>query len=129
MEEATFLSNIVSSIQVVHRRRELRACATLQEEAESRPQDQIQLELGGHRRLRQREGRRVAVKDLKTGEETKLDVDGVFIAIGYDPNTKLFQGKLDIEPNGYLRVKNETETSVPGVFAAGDVRDYGIGRR
>jgi thioredoxin reductase (NADPH) len=64
------------------------------------------------------------IKDLKTGKETKMEVDGVFVAIGYEPNTQLFEGKLELEPNGYIKVKNETETSVPGVFAAGDVRDY-----
>ena len=64
------------------------------------------------------------MKDLKTGKETRMEVDGVFVAIGYEPNTKLFEGKLDLDPQGYIVVKNETETSVPGVFAAGDVRDH-----
>ncbi len=61
---------------------------------------------------------------MKTGKESRLEVDGVFVAIGYEPNTKLFEGKLELEPNGYIKVKSETETSVPGVFAAGDVRDF-----
>ncbi|MGH9920433.1 MAG: NAD(P)/FAD-dependent oxidoreductase, partial [Nitrososphaerales archaeon] len=55
---------------------------------------------------------------------SKLPIDGVFVAIGYEPNTKIFAGQLDLEPNGYVKVRNETDTSVPGVFAAGDVRDY-----
>jgi thioredoxin reductase (NADPH) len=124
MEEATFLTNLASSIQVIHRTNELRACSALKEEAFSDPKikfnwNTVVTDILGNGKV---EG--VAIKDLKTGKETKLEVDGVFVAIGYEPNTKLFEGKLKLEPNGYLHVKNETETSVPGVFAAGDVRDY-----
>jgi len=124
MEEATFLTNLVSSVQVIHRKDELRACSALKEEAFSDPKikfswNAVVTDILGNGKV---EG--VAIKDLKTGKESKLEVDGVFVAIGYEPNTKLFEGKLKLEPNGYLHVKNETETSVPGVFAAGDVRDY-----
>jgi len=124
MEEATFLTNLASSVQVIHRKGELRACSALKEEAFSEPKikfkwNTVVTDILGNGKV---EG--VAIKDLKTGEETKLEVDGVFVAIGYEPNTKLFEGKLELEPNGYLKVKNETETSVAGVFAAGDVRDY-----
>jgi len=124
MEEATFLTNLVSSIQVIHRKDELRASAALRDEAMADPKirfnwNSVVTEILGNGKV---EG--VEVKDLKTGKETRLEVDGVFVAIGYEPNTKLFEGKLDLEPNGYIKVKNETETSVPGVFAAGDVRDY-----
>lgn len=124
MEEATYLSKLVSSIQVVHRRDQLRASAALRDEATADPKirfnwNSVVTEILGNGRV---EG--VMVKDLKTGKESKLEVDGVFVAIGYEPNTKVFEGKLELEPNGYLKVKNETETSVPGVFAAGDVRDY-----
>jgi thioredoxin reductase (NADPH) len=124
MEEATFLTNLASSVQVIHRKAELRACSALKDEAfgDSKIKfswNSVVTDILGNGKV---EG--VAIKDLKTGEESRLEVDGVFVAIGYDPNTKLFKGKLDLEPNGYLKVKNETETSVPGVFAAGDVRDY-----
>jgi thioredoxin reductase (NADPH) len=124
MEEATFLSNLVSSIQVIHRKDELRASAALRDEAMADPKikfnwNAVVTEIIGNGKV---EG--VAIKDLKTGKESKLVVDGVFVAIGYEPNTKLFEGKLELEPNGYIKVKNETETSVPGVFAAGDVRDF-----
>ena len=124
MEEATFLSNLASSIQVIHRKGELRASAMLGEEALTDPKirfnwNTVVTDIIGNGKV---EG--VAIKDVKTGKEGRLDVDGVFIAIGYDPNTKVFEGKLELERNGYLKVKNETETSVPGVFAAGDVRDY-----
>jgi len=124
MEEATYLSKMVSSIQVIHRREELRASAALKDEALGDPKikfhwNTVVKEINGNGKVHG-----VTIADVKTGKETKLDVDGVFVAIGYEPNTKLFEGKLDLEPNGYLKVRNETETSVPGVFAAGDVRDY-----
>jgi len=124
MEEATFLTNLVSSVQVIHRKDELKASAVLREEAFKNPKikfnwNSVVTDIVGNGKV---EG--LAVKDVKTGRESKMAVDGVFVAIGYEPNTKLFAGKLALEPNGYIRVKNETETSVPGVFAAGDVRDF-----
>jgi len=124
MEEATFLTNLVSSVQVIHRKDELRASAALRGEAMANPKikfawSSVVTDIVGNGKV---EG--LEVKDLKTGKVSVMGVDGVFVAIGYEPNTKLFQGKLELEPNGYIKVKNETETSVPGVFAAGDVRDY-----
>ncbi len=124
MEEATFLTNLASSIQVIHRKDELRASAALRDEAMASPKikfnwNSVVTEIIGDGKVQG-----VEVKDLKTGKETRMEVEGVFVAIGYEPNTKLFEGKLELEPNGYIKVKNDTETSVPGVFAAGDVRDY-----
>jgi thioredoxin reductase (NADPH) len=124
MEEATFLTNLASSVQVIHRGSELRACAALKEEAFGDPKikftwNSVVTDVLGNGKV---EG--IAVKDVKTGQESKLQIDGVFVAIGYDPNTKVFRGQLELEPNGYVKVKGETETSVPGVFAAGDVRDH-----
>jgi thioredoxin reductase (NADPH) len=124
MEEATFLTNLASSIQVIHRKDELRASAVLRDEAMSNPKikfnwNSVVTEIIGDGKVQGLE-----VKDLKTGKETKMEVDGVFVAIGYEPNTKLFEGKLELEPNGYIKAKNGTETSIPGVFAAGDVVDY-----
>ena len=124
MEEATFLTNLVSSVQVIHRKDELRASAALSNEAFKNPKisfnwNSVVTDIIGNGKV---EG--LEVMDLKTGQESQIKVDGVFVAIGYEPNTKLFVGKLELEGNGYIRVKNETETSVPGVFAAGDVRDF-----
>lgn len=124
MEEATYLRKMVSSIDVIHRRDELRASAALRDEAMTDPKikfnwNTVVAEVLGNGKV---EG--VLVKDVKTGKESRLEVDGVFVAIGYEPNTKIFEGKLELEPNGYIKVKNDTETSVPGVFAAGDVRDH-----
>jgi thioredoxin reductase (NADPH) len=124
MEEATFLTNMATSVQVIHRKDELRACASLKEEAFADPKikfnwNSVVTDIVGNGKV---EG--VRIKNVNTGQESKLDVDGVFVAIGYEPNTKIFEGQLELEPNGYLKVKNETETNIPGVFAAGDVRDF-----
>jgi len=124
MEEATYMTNLASGVQVIHRRGELAASAALQKEAFANPKikftwNSVITEILGNGKV---EG--MVVKDVKTGSESKIAVDGLFVAIGYEPNTKIFKGQLALEPNGYLKVTNETETSVPGVFAAGDVRDY-----
>ena len=66
----------------------------------------------------------VRIGNLKTGTTSVLGTDGVFVAIGYEPNTSIFKDELDLDSRGYITTKNETETSIPGVFAAGDVRDH-----
>jgi thioredoxin reductase (NADPH) len=124
MEEATYLSKIASSVRVIHRGAELRASAALQKEAKDDPKiefswNSVVTDVLGNGKV---DG--VALRDVKTGQDSKLQVEGVFVAIGYEPNTGVFKGQLELEPNGYLKVTNETETNVPGVFAAGDVRDY-----
>jgi len=64
------------------------------------------------------------IKNLKTGKESSLKNEGVFVAIGYEPNTEIFKGHVELDRAGYIVTKRETETSIPGVFAAGDVRDF-----
>jgi len=64
------------------------------------------------------------VRGLKSGREEELEVDGLFVAIGYDPNTEIFRGQVDLDPKGYVAIHNGTESSVPGVFVAGDVHDF-----
>ena len=124
MEEATYLSKLASSVTVIHRRETLRASHVLQKEAFSDPKikflfDSVVTDVVGDKKV---EG--IKVRNIKTEEETTLPVEGLFVAIGYDPNTEIFKGQLELDKNGYILVKNETETSVPGVFAAGDVRDF-----
>jgi thioredoxin reductase (NADPH) len=124
MEEATFLSKFASSVQVIHRRDELRASAALEKEARSNPKisfiwDTVVMEVLGERHL---EG--VKVKNLKSGEQNVLQVDGLFVAIGYDPNTEIFKGQVELDGKGYVAVRNGSESSVPGIFVAGDVRDF-----
>jgi thioredoxin reductase (NADPH) len=124
MEEATFLTKFASSVQVIHRRDDLRASAALKKEARSDPKisfvwDTVVTEVIGDKRV---EG--IKLRNLKTGREDVLQVDGLFVAIGYDPNTEIFKGQLELDEKGYVAVRNGTESSVPGVFVAGDVHDF-----
>jgi thioredoxin reductase (NADPH) len=124
MEEATFLTKFAASVQVVHRRDELRASAALRKEAMENPKisfvwDTAVTDVLGDGRVNG-----VRLKNLKTGKESELQVDGLFVAIGYDPNTEIFRGQLDLDPKGYVAARNGTESSVPGVFVAGDVHDF-----
>ena len=68
--------------------------------------------------------KQIVLTDVKTNEETSLDMGGVFVAIGHEPNTELFKNQLELDTNGYIILKNNTETSVKGVFSAGDVHDH-----
>ncbi|HYB75754.1 MAG TPA: thioredoxin-disulfide reductase [Nitrososphaerales archaeon] len=124
LEEATFLSKFASSVQVIHRRDNLRASAALQKEARSDVKisftwDSIVTEVIGESRV---EG--VRIKNVKTGEQSVLQVNGLFVAIGYDPNTEIFRGQIELDEKGYAILKNNSESSVPGVFVAGDVHDF-----
>jgi len=125
MEEATFLSKFGSKIYVIHRRDELRASMAMQDRAVANPKiefiwDSVVEEVLGENKVSG-----VRLKNVKTGEERTLDAGGLFIAIGHTPNTQIFEGKLKMDENGYLLVTaGTTRTSVPGVFAAGDVSDH-----
>jgi len=124
MEEATFLTKFASTVQVIHRRGELRASAALRKEALANPKisfiwDSAVTEVLGEKKV---EGARV--KNVKSGKETDVPVDGLFVAIGYDPNTEIFRGQVELDPKGYIAVRNGTESSVPGVFVAGDAHDF-----
>ena len=124
MEEATYLAKFASSVQVVHRRDELRASAALKKEASENPKisfvwDSAVVDVLGEGKVQG-----VKIRNLKTGSESTLQVDGLFVAIGYDPSTEVFKGQLELDPKGYVALKNGTESSVPGVFVAGDVHDF-----
>ena len=123
MEEATFLTKFASSVQVIHRRNELRAGAALKKSAFANPKisfiwDSAVTEVLGSGKVAG-----VILSNLRTGTRSELAVDGLFVAIGYDPNTDVFRGQVELDGQGYIKVRNETETSVAGVFAAGDVHD------
>ncbi|MDG6990723.1 MAG: thioredoxin-disulfide reductase [Nitrososphaerota archaeon] len=124
MEEATFLTKFASSVQVIHRRNELRASAALKNEAMANQKISFLWDSSVTEVLGDGKVRGVKVKNLKTGKEDELELDGVFVAIGYDPNTEIFRGQVDLDPKGYVAVRNGTESSVPGVFVAGDVHDF-----
>jgi thioredoxin reductase (NADPH) len=131
VEEALYLSNIASEVTLVHRRDELRSEKILQDQIMEKAEHgnmNIEWDSVLEEVLGDASGvTGVRLKNVKTGETKDLDVMGVFIAIGHHPNTDIFKGQLDMH-NGYLKVKsgNEgmaTQTSIPGVFAAGDVMD------
>jgi len=125
IEEATFLTKFASEVTVIHRRDELRASKIMQKRAHENPKinflwDSEVTEILGSSSV---EG--VIIRNTKTFEETKLDLEGIFIAIGHTPNTSLFIDKLSIDDLGYIRTEPQsTKTTVEGVFACGDVQDH-----
>ena len=124
MEEATFLTKFASSVQIIHRRDELRASSALKKEAMENPKISFIWDSAVADVLGDGKVQGVKVRNLKTRSESTLQVDGLFVAIGYDPATEIFRGELELDPKGYLAVRNGTESSVPGVFVAGDVHDF-----
>jgi thioredoxin reductase (NADPH) len=124
MEEATFLAKFASKVVIVHRRDELRASAIMRDRARSNPKVEILL---SHRVVAVEGGNaveQVRVRDLKTGEERALPAAGLFFAIGHVPNTAFLAGQLACDEQGYvITTPGTTQTSVAGVFAAGDVQD------
>jgi thioredoxin reductase (NADPH) len=123
MEYALFLSKLVEKVVVVHRRDKLRASKIMQERALSNPKiefvwNSVVVDVLGSERV---EG--VKVKNKLTGEEKVIPCNAVFVAIGHAPNTEFLRGKLELDEEGYIKLYNNFETSVKGVFAAGDVHD------
>jgi len=126
MEEATFLTKFASKVTVVHRRDKLRASKIMQERAFKNPKidfvwntvvEEIYDVQGNN-------VKGVVLRNLKSNEVVDFKCDGVFIAIGHEPNTKIFQGQIEMDGNGYILTHDGTKTNVPGVFAAGDVQDH-----
>jgi len=127
MEEALFLTKYAARVHVVHRRNELRASKIMAERAQRHPKisfiwDTAVEEILGHREAGGVTG--AVLRNVRTGAVTEFTCDGVFIAIGHQPNTKLFEGQLEMDATGYILTKGRgTSTSVDGVFACGDVQD------
>ena len=126
MEEATYLTKFASKVNVIHRREELRASKIMQERARKNPKigfifdtvvtdvlDPSKNTVTG-----------LELQNVKTGKSSTFKVGGLFVAIGHDPNSEVFKGKLDMDGEGYIKVHNGTNTNIPGVFAAGDVVDH-----
>ncbi|HYY90745.1 MAG TPA: thioredoxin-disulfide reductase [Candidatus Dormibacteraeota bacterium] len=124
MEEASFLANITRKVTIVHRRDKLRASQIMQDRVKSNPKIQLAWDSTVHEILGDQKVTGIRLRNVKTGRESTLNADGIFVAIGYEPNTQVFKGALDLDEKGYILTKHETETNVPGVFAAGDVRDH-----
>jgi thioredoxin reductase (NADPH) len=123
VEEATFLTKFATTVHLVHRRGELRASKVMQERARNNEKikfhwDSAVIDIKGDQKMQQ-----AVLKNLKTNEETTLDVGGLFVAIGHEPNTKLFKSQVDLDDEGYVVLKNKTHTNIEGIFAAGDVHD------
>ena len=127
VEEAMFLTKFASKVYLIHRRNELRAEKMLQEKLKANKKIEIIWDSAVDEVIGTTEPKVVnalKIKNLKTNEIVDLKVDGLFIAIGHDPATALFKNQLDMDKEGYLITKSDsTETNVPGVFAAGDVKD------
>ncbi|MGY5143920.1 MAG: thioredoxin-disulfide reductase [Candidatus Nitrosopumilus sp. bin_32a] len=123
IEEATFLTKFATNVHLVHRRGELRASKVMQERAFNNEKIKFHLDssvtsIKGDQKMRQ-----VILKNLKTNEESILDAEALFVAIGHVPNTQLFKGQIDLDDEGYIVLKNKTHTNMKGIFAAGDVHD------
>lgn len=123
-EEANFLTRFASKVTLIHRRDKLRASKIMQDRLLANPKVEIIWDTGVEDVLGSDEVTGLRLKNLKNGKESELSVAGLFVAIGHSPNTKIFQGQLDMDQGGYLLTKNGTKTNVPGVFAAGDVQDH-----
>jgi thioredoxin reductase (NADPH) len=126
IEEALFLTKFANEVTVIHRRDELRASKIMQDRAFANPKiafkwNSVVTDVGGDGTVDV-----VRLRDTLTDDASELDVGGLFVAIGHDPNTKLFEGQVDLDENGYvvLAQAGSTHTSVDGVFAAGDVADH-----
>ncbi|MBO6484729.1 MAG: thioredoxin-disulfide reductase [Pelagibacteraceae bacterium] len=127
VEEAMFLTKFASKVKLIHRRNKLRAEKMLQEKLRTNKKieiiwDSVVEEVVGNQKPKSVNG--VKIKNVKSGKIADLKVDGLFVAIGHDPATSLFKNQLKMDKEGYLITKpDSTQTSIPGVFAAGDVKD------
>ena len=127
MEEANYLSGLVKSVTLLHRRDEFRASKAMEKRVLENPKIRV---LRSHvvtevLDVSQDKVTGLKVKDLKSGDSKTLDVGALFVAIGHTPMTELFKGQLDMHPNGYLKVEpGSTRTNIAGVFASGDVADF-----
>lgn len=124
IEEATFLTKFGKSVKIIHRRDTLRASKILQERAFENDKiefiwDSSVVNISGENKVSV-----LTVKNLKTGEERKINAGGLFVAIGHEPNTSIFKNKVELDDRGYIKVVGNTRTNVEGVFAAGDVHDH-----
>ncbi|GAB4190140.1 MAG: thioredoxin-disulfide reductase [Roseiflexaceae bacterium] len=124
LDEGLFLTRFVTDLTIIHRRDQLRADPILQERAFSNPKVKLILDSTVSEVVGDERVTAVKVKNLKTGEETLLETDGVFPYIGHIPNTRIFEGQITLDEGGYIVTDGRTRTNVPGVFAAGDVADH-----
>lgn len=125
LEEALFLTRFASKVSVIHRRDQLRASKAMQERAFNNPKieivwNKVISEILGDEKV----VTGLKLTDTKDNSESQLSVNGLFLGIGHLPSTKIFTGQLELDEEGYIVVKEDTKTSVAGVFVAGDVKDH-----
>jgi len=126
MEESTFLTKFATEVNLIHRRDTLRASKIMQDRAMENPRIKFHWNTAVDEVLGSKENGVTGLRlvNVQTKEKSQLDVDGLFIAIGHNPNTEIFRGQIELDDLGYVRTQpNSTRTNVPGVFACGDVQD------
>ena len=126
LEEAIFLTKFASKVTLVHRRDAFRGSKIMQDKALANPKIEVAWNSVVERINDTEKGvvTGMVLRDVRTGATREVPVDGVFVAIGHTPNTSLFAGQLDLDAGGYIVTRDGTRTSVPGVFACGDVQDH-----
>ncbi len=123
MEEATFLTKFASHVTIIHRRDKLRASKIMQDKAMNNEKISFRWNSAVEEMLGETVVTGLRLRDSVTNDTATLDCKGIFVAIGHTPNTHIFRGQIEEDANGYIRTSHGTATSVPGVFAAGDVQD------
>lgn len=124
MEEAIFLTKFAKNVHVIHRKDKLRASKIMQDRAFENNKikfhwNSVIDEIKGSEKVNQ-----IMIRNVTTNNQETMDVGGLFVAIGHEPNTKLFKGQIELDDQGYIVLKNHTHTNIDGVFAAGDVHDH-----
>ena len=123
LEEGLFITRYASSVTIIHRREEFRAGPLLQKRVSEHPKVNVIWNTVVTEVLGSEKVEAVRLKNIKTGEETVFETDGVFIFIGHTPNTQMFKGQLEMDQLGYLKINDKMETSVEGIYAAGEAAD------
>ena len=124
MEEATFLTKFASTVHIVHRRDVFRASKIMQERVLSNEKIKVHFNCTVEDIQGDQKFQKVVLKNVKNNEKIILEAGGLFVAIGHEPNSKIFENQVELDENGYVVLKNNTETNIPGVFCAGDVHDH-----
>ena len=126
MEEAMFLTRFASRVHLLHRRREFRASKIMLERARANEKIHFVTPVAIEHisDISKNSVETVQLRNTETGETSELPVEGIFVAIGHEPNTKVFRSILNMDENGYLQTHHGSKTNIDGVFAAGDVQDH-----
>ena len=122
MEEAMVLTGFASQVTIVHRREELRASEIMQKKVKENPKIKLKLNSEIVEILGEAKVTGVKIKNNKTNQVSEMPIDGIFVAIGHTPNSKIFKG-IEVDNEGYIKVFEHSKTNIPGVFVAGDVHD------